>query len=91
MAIEGIKGRFVPEVLCYTKEEIKALVTIMKSLDDVEEFYKVTLFMDYANKTNLYLYIGYDSQKISQEEFIQKLMEKGIEIPKNAKILGINL
>ncbi|MEW6097015.1 MAG: hypothetical protein AB1567_10925 [bacterium] len=91
MTIEGIKGRFVPEVLCYAKGKIKALVTFIKSLDDIEEFYKLTLFMDYANKNNLYLYIVYDKRKFSQEEFIQKLMERGIEIFKNTKVMGICL
>jgi len=91
MTIEGIKGRFVPEVLCYIKGKIKALVTFIKSLDDVEEFYKLTLFMDYANKNNLYLYIAYDEQRFSQEKIVQKLMEKGVEIPKNINIVAISL
>ncbi len=90
MTIEGIKGHFVPEVLCYIKGKIKALVTFIKSLDDIEEFYKLTLFMDYANKNNLYLYIVYDKRKFSQEEFIQKLTEREIKILKNTKIMEMS-
>jgi hypothetical protein len=91
MIIEGIKGHFVPEALCYIKGKINAIVTFLKSLDDIEEFYKVTLFMDYTNKNNLYLYIAYDKRRFSQEEIIQKLLEKGIEIPKNTSIVTITL
>ena len=91
LTIEGIKGRFVPEALCYIKGKMKALLTIIKSLDKVEEFYKLTLFMDYASKNNLFLYIVYDSQRFSQEEIVQRLIEKGIEILKNTKFIGITL
>ena len=91
MLIEGIKGSFVPELLCYIKGEIKALVTFIKSLDDIEEFYKLTLFMDYANKNDLSLYIAYDEQRISKEKIVQKFMEKGIKISKNTDIVAINL
>ena len=91
IAIEGIKGHFVPEVLCYTKGELQALVTLIESLDDVEEFYKLTLFMDYANKNNLYLYIAYDERRFSHGEIVQKLTEKGVEIPDNTNIVAISL
>lgn len=91
MTIEGIKGHFIPEVLCYTKGKIKALITFTKSLDEIEEIYKLTLFMDYVNKNNLYLYIAYDGRKFSQEEFIQKLLERGVETVKNTNIVGICL
>jgi hypothetical protein len=91
MTIEGIKGRFVPEVLCYIKRKIKAIVTFMKSLDDVEEFDKLTLFMDYANKNNLCLYIAYDKRRFSKEEIVQKLMEKGVEMHRNTNIVAISL
>lgn len=76
MTIEGIKGHFVPEMLCYIKGKIKALVTIMKSLDNIEEFYKLTLFMDYASKNNLFLYIVYNSQKLSQGDLSGNLLHK---------------
>lgn len=89
--IEGIKGCFVPEGLCYIKGRLKAIITFMKSLDDVEEFYKITLFMDYVNKNNLYLYITYDRQKFSHEEILQKFMEKGVEMYRNTNIVVISL
>lgn len=90
LTIEGIKGHFVPEILCYTKGEMKAIITFIKSLEK-EEFFKVTLFMDYANKNNLALYIAYDEQRISQENIAQKFMEEGIEISKNTNIVAISV
>ena len=90
LTIEGIKGCFAPEVLCYIKGEIKAIITFIKSLDK-EEFFKLTLFMDYANKNNLSLYIAYDEQRYSQEKIVQKFMEKGIEIPQNTNIVAISV
>ncbi|RJS83175.1 hypothetical protein CW713_04210 [Methanophagales archaeon] len=91
LTIEGIKGSFTPEILCYIKGEIKAIMTFIKSLDEVEEFFKLTLFMDYVNKNDLSLYIAYDEERTSNEKIIQKLVEEGIEISKNINIVAINL
>lgn len=91
LTIEGIKGSFPPEILCYIQKELKAMITFIKSLDEVEEFFKLTLFMDYANKNNLSLYITYDERITSKEKIIQKLIEEGIEISKNTNIVAISL
>ncbi|MEM5854651.1 MAG: hypothetical protein QW228_09880 [Candidatus Aenigmatarchaeota archaeon] len=90
LIIKGIKGHFAPEVLCYTKGEIKAIITFIKSLDK-QEFFKLTLFIDYANKNNLGLYIAYDEERISAEKIVQKFMQEGIEIPKNTNLVPIRL
>lgn len=88
--IEGIKGHFAPEILCYIKGKIKAIITFIKSLDK-EEFFKLTLFMDYANKNKLSLYIAYDEQIISHEKIVQKFIEEGIEISQHTNIVAISV
>jgi hypothetical protein len=90
LTIEGIKGHFVPEILCYIEGEMKAIITFIKSLEK-EEFFKLTSFIDFANKNNLSLYITYDEQKISQEKIVQKFIEEGVEISKNMNIIAISV
>ena len=90
LTIEGIKGHFAPEILCYKKEKIKAIITFIKSLEK-DEFSKLTLFIDFVNKNNLSLYITYNEQENSQEKIIQKFIEEGIEISKNINIIAISI
>jgi hypothetical protein len=87
IVIEGIKGCFVPEVLLYKRGKIKALVSFIESLEEIEEVYKLTLFIDYTLKRNLFLYILYDPTKTSEEEIFKKLQEKNIELHENIKFL----
>jgi hypothetical protein len=90
LTIEGIKGLFAPEIVCYIKGEMKAIITFINSLEK-EEFFKLTLFIDFANKNNLSLFITYDEQKISHEKIVQKFIEEGIKISKNMNIIAISV
>ena len=91
LVLEGIKGSFIPEVLCYVKGQLRALITFIESLDEIEEFYKLTLFIDFTRKNSLFLYIVYDQQNFSTDEIIQKLTKKGVKVPENTSIVGVNL
>lgn len=57
LVIEGIKGSFMPEILLYKKRKVEALVSFIEDLESIKEVYKLTLFIDYTSKKNLFLYI----------------------------------
>lgn len=90
LIINGIKGSFIPEILCYVKNELKAIVTFIKSLENLEEIYKLTLFIEFTNRNHLCLYIVYNQKIFSKDDLLNKLIEKGLEIPKHVEIIGIN-
>jgi hypothetical protein len=89
LVIEGVKGRFVPEVLLYKEGIMKALASFIEALKEIEEIHKLTLFIDYALKKNLSLYILYDPVKISKEEIIKKLEDKNIKLYENTKFVEL--
>ncbi|MEM3660849.1 MAG: hypothetical protein QXU11_10720 [Thermoproteota archaeon] len=89
VVIKGIKGSFIPEVLLYKKGEIKALVSFVKSLEKIEEIYKLTLLIDYISKKSLSLYILYDPRKISDKEILKKLEEKKVKLPENVYLVKL--
>lgn len=90
MTIEGIKGRFTPEVLCYAKEKLEAFITTIQSILDEQEFYKLTLFMDYCRKNHLHLYVMYNEQQFSKDKIVEKMAEFGIVIPENLGFIAMN-
>jgi len=89
LVIEGIKGSFMPEILLYKKRKVEALVSFIEDLESIEEVYKLTLFIDYTSKKNLFLYILYDPKKISEKDVLKKLKERNVKLPENAHLISI--
>lgn len=77
MLIEGIKGSFTSEILLYKEGKVRGIVSFIENLESIEEIYKLTLFIDYTLKKNLFLYnILYDPKKISEKDILEKVEGK---------------
>lgn len=90
MTIEGIKGRFIPEVLCYAKAKLEAVITTIESIRDEQELHKLTLFMDYCEKNHLQLYVMYNEQQFSKDKIVEKMAEFGIVMPEDLGFIAVS-
>jgi len=90
LVIEGIKGSFMPEILLYKEGKVRALVSFIENLESVEEIYKLTLFIDYAFKKNLFLYILYDPKKVSEKDILEKFEGKKVKSTENIYFIALS-